>query len=84
MGIKKLQNYFRCSQTLQPEKIVVSMIETNSYVLLSSTPFFEERSMRRGVNKRYYYFCKDAGKYMQLTCIKLPHRSGYLLLEESG
>ena len=21
---------------------------------------------------------------MQLTCIKLPHRSGYLLLEESG
>ena len=45
---------------------------------------FEERSMRRGVNKRYYYFCKDQNKYMQLTCIKLPHRSGYLLLEESG
>lgn len=45
---------------------------------------FEERSMRKKVNGRYFYFCKDAGKYMQLTCIKLPHRSGYLLLEESG
>lgn len=45
---------------------------------------FEERSLRRGVNGRYYYFCKDQNKYMQLTCIKLPHRSGYMLLKESG